>query len=213
MFDIILFDFDGTVYDTLEGITKCMQHALKKRGIEETLEALHCFAGPPLAEKIPEVYGFDEATTKTVITDFRERYNSIGIYESRVFPEIPELLAKLKKAGKRMGIATSKPQFLAEHLMEKEGIKDYFEVICGSQPDGSLGKKDQVIKAVIEKFGVKDERLVLVGDTKYDVIGAHKCGLPCIGVRYGYAAENELEDACADIIVKDTDELFSVLLK
>lgn len=212
MYDIILFDFDGTIYDTVEGITKCMQYALKKQGIDEALDRLRCFAGPPLAEKIPEVYGFDEETTKNVIKDFRERYNSIGVYESRVFPDIPELLDKLKSSGKRLGIATSKPQHLAEHLLEKEGIKDYFEVICGSQPDGSLGKKDQVIRAVIEKFGVKDERLVLVGDTKYDVIGAHKCNLPCIGVRYGYAALNELEQAQADIIVEDSKELLNILL-
>ena len=212
MFDIILFDFDGTVYDTVEGITKSMQYALKKRGINETLDSLRCFAGPPLSEKIPELYGFDEETTKQVIMDFRERYNSIGVYESRVFPEIPPLLEKLTNSGKRLGIATSKPQFLAEHLMDKAGIKEYFEVICGSQPDGSLGKKDEVIKAVIEKFGVKDESVVMVGDTKYDVIGAHKCGLPCIGVRYGYAAENELEQAQAHIIVKDAKELLNVLI-
>lgn len=212
MYDIILFDFDGTIYDTLEGITKCMQYALKKQGIDEELSQLHCFAGPPLAEKIPEVYGFDEEKTKEVIKDFRERYSPIGIYESRVFPEIPKLLEDLKKAGKRLGIATSKPQHLAEHLLEKENIKDYFEVICGSQPDGSLGKKDEVIRAVLEKFGVKDESVVLVGDTKYDVIGAHKCNLPCIGVRYGYAAPNELEQAGAEIIAEDSKELLKILL-
>ncbi len=212
MYDIILFDFDGTIYDTIEGITKCMQYALKKHGIEEELSKLCCFAGPPLAEKLPEVYGFNDEETKSVIKDFRERYNSLGIYESRVFPEIPKLLDDLKKAGKRLGIATSKPQHMAEHLLEKEGIIEYFEVICGSQPDGGHGKKDEVIKAALEKFGVKDESVVLVGDTKYDVIGAHKCNLPCIGVKYGYAAPGELDEAGADIIAKDSGQLLKIII-
>lgn len=212
LYDIILFDFDGTIYDTLEGITKSMQYALKKQGMEVELNELTRFAGPPLLDMLQETYGFSVEKSQEVVADFRERYQPVGIYESRVFPGIPEFLRKLNKAGKRLGIATSKPQALAEKLLDESGIKDCFEHICGSQPDGSLSHKAEVLQEVLRQFEIKDESVVLIGDTKFDVIGAHKCGLPCIGVRYGYAAEGELEEAGAETIAQNLDELLNLLI-
>ncbi len=213
MYDIILFDFDGTVYDTVEGITKSVQYALKKQGIDAQLDSLRCFAGPPLVDMFMEKYGFDRPTAEQAVRDFRERYKPVGIYESHVFPGMPELLKKLKDAGKVLGIATSKPQNMAEELLEKEGIKGYFDAVCGSMPDGNNNSKREVLTAALEKLRKNDEKAVLVGDTKYDVEGAHQCAVPCIGVKYGYAAEGELQRAGADIIADDMDELLEILLK
>ena len=212
MFDCILFDFDGTVFDTVEGITKSVRYALNKVGLDAELESLRCFAGPPLADKFMEVYGFDRAAAEQAVRDYRERYRPIGMNECCVFPGIKELLEKLRAAGKTVGIATSKPQELAEELLRRENMLGLFQVICGSRPDGNDRAKWQVVQRAMELCGAAKENTILVGDTKYDVAGAHKVGIACVGVRYGYAAEGELEAAGADAVVEDLPELESFLL-
>lgn len=212
MYDCILFDFDGTVFDTVEGITKSVRYALNKVGIDAELESLRCFAGPPLVDKFMEVYGFDRAAAEQATLDFRERYNPIGLNECCVFPGIKELLEKLHAAGKTVGLATSKPQELAEELLRRESMTGLFLVICGSRPDGNNSAKWQVVQRAMELCGAAKENTILVGDTKYDVAGAHKVGIACVGVRYGYAAEGELEAAGADAIVEDIPELERFLL-
>ena len=132
MYSVILFDFDGTVYDTVEGITRSVQFALRRHGVEAQLSELRCFAGPPLTDMFREKYGFDLAEAEQATRDFRERYVPIGVYESRPFPDIRGLAESLRAAGKRLGIATSKPQRLAETLLEKEGLRGYFDTVCGS---------------------------------------------------------------------------------
>ena len=212
MFDCILFDFDGTVFDTVEGITKSVRYALNKVGLDAELESLRCFAGPPLADKFMEVYGFDRAAAEQAVRDYRERYRPISMNECCVFPGIKELLEKLRAAGKTVGIATSKPQELAEELLRRENMLGLFQVICGSRPDGNDSAKWQVVQRAMELCGAVKENTILVGDTKYDVAGAHKVGIACVGVRYGYAAEGELEAAGADAVVEDLPELESFLL-
>lgn len=212
MYDCILFDFDGTVFDTVEGITKSVRYALNKVGIDAELESLRCFAGPPLVDKFMEVYGFDRAAAEQATLDFRERYNPIGLNECCVFPGIKELLEKLHAAGKTVGLATSKPQELAEELLRRESMTGLFPVICGSRPDGNNSAKWQVVEHAMELCGAAKENTILVGDTKYDVAGAHKVGIACVGVRYGYAAEGELEAAGADAVVEDIPALEKFLL-
>ena len=114
MIKYVLFDFDGTVYDTAEGITKSIRWALNKRGMDAELQDLRKFVGPPLAEKFMEVYGFEEKEALEMVRVFRERYAPVGIFESAPFPGIRELLLSLKAAGLVTGVATSKPQNMAE---------------------------------------------------------------------------------------------------
>lgn len=209
----ILFDFDGTVFDTVEGITKSAQYALRKQGIEAELTALRCFAGPPLVDKFMEVYGFDRETAEQATRDFKERYNSIGVTECRVFPGIRDVLEALIAAGAKVGIATSKPQNLAEQLLAGEDMLGLFQVICGSEAKGNNNAKWQVLQRAMDALGARPEDSILVGDTKYDVEGAKRCGVPCLGVRYGYAAEGELEAAGAVAIVEDMAALKAWLLR
>lgn len=211
MYKNILFDFDGTVFDTVEGITKSAQYALKKQGIEAGLDELRCFAGPPLVDKFMEVYGFDRETAEQATRDFKERYVPIGVHECRVFPGIKSLLEALREKGFQVGLATSKPQVLAEQLLAQEDMTELFMAICGSSSDGNNSAKWQVLKRAMEELGAKPEDTVLVGDTKYDVEGARLCGVPCIGVAYGYAAPGELEQAGAVTIAGDMDELLEIL--
>ncbi len=212
MYKYILFDFDGTVFDTVEGITKSVQYALAKRGIAAELDSLRCFAGPPLVDMFMEKFDLTQEEAEAATDDFRERYQPIGLYECRVFPGIKELLHALIGAGLHVGIATSKPQHLAEKLLEGEGMLELFEVISGSDSDGNNNSKAAVLTRAMNALGADKKETVLVGDTKYDVAGAKACGVDCIGVRYGYAAEGELAAAGADHIVNDLQQLKALLL-
>ena len=207
----VLFDFDGTVFDTVEGITKSIQYALRKHGRDAELEELRCFAGPPLVDKFMEVYGVSKEEAEQLVTDFRERYVPIGVYESRPFPGIRELLEALHAAGKKVAIATSKPQTLAELLLERAGLRELFDVVVGSGVGVNNDAKWQIVTRAMELCGSEPENCVLVGDTKYDVEGAKKCGIPCVGVRWGYAAEGELEAAGAAVIAGTVEEVVRVL--
>ena len=207
----VLFDFDGTVFDTVEGITKSIQYALRKHGRDAALEELRCFAGPPLVDKFMEVYGVTREEAEQLVTDFRERYVPIGVYESSPFPGIRELLEALHAAGKMVAIATSKPQPLAELLLERAGLRELFDVVVGSGGGVNNDAKWQIVTRAMELCGAKPENCVLVGDTKYDVEGAKKCGIPCIGVRWGYAAEGELEAAGALAVAETVEEVKAMI--
>lgn len=212
MIDCVLFDFDGTVFDTVEGITRSVQYALGKMGIAARTEELRCFAGPPLADKFQEVYGFSREQALKAVALFRERYRSVGLYESRPFPGMGELLAALRAAGKKTGIATTKPQVLAEKLLGQAGLQELFDVICGSSDAGDSAKW-QLVERAMEALGAERARCVLVGDTKYDAAGAFRCGIGFIGVRYGYAAPGELEQAGTTVFASDVAELQQLLLR
>ena len=193
MYHHILFDFDGTLYDTVEGIAKSAQYALRKLGVSAELDELRCFAGPPLVDKFMEAYGLSHEKAWEARGLFQERYIPIGVYESRPFPGMKEFLAALKEKGLTLAVATSKPLDLAEHLLARAGMREYFSVVRGSS------------------LGAEKEDCVLIGDTKYDVAGAHAAGVKCICVRYGYAAPGELEEAGADAIAEDLCELQKML--
>ena len=194
-FQTILFDFDGTLFDTVEGITKSVQYALRKHGMDGELDALRCFAGPPLVDKFMEVYGVDKALAEQLVLDFRERYQPIGVYESAPFPSLGHFLDRLRAAGLTLGVATSKPQAMAELLLDRAGLLDRFHVIVGSRPGINNDAKWEIVRKAMELCGADPAATVLVGDTKYDAIGAAKVGIPCIGAGWGYAAPGELETA------------------
>lgn len=207
----VLFDFDGTVYNTVEGITKSIRYALLKHGMEEDLQSLRRFVGPPLADKFMEEYGLSREAAEQMVREFRERYGPVGIFESEPFPGIGELLKALKEAGFSTGVATSKPQHMAEQLIAHAGLSDCFDAVAGSLP--GIDKKREMIARAMELLGAEKETTVLVGDTKYDVAGAAECGIPCIGVTWGYAAEGELEAAHPAAIVNSMEELLALLKK
>lgn len=212
MYKYVLFDFDGTVYDTVEGITKSVQYALAKHGIASELNELRCFAGPPLVDKFMEVYSVSEDMAHQLVADYRERYRPIGLLECRLFDGMKELITKLRERGIKTAITTMKPQEMAEMLLEREGMIPLFDVIYGSSLSQNVSKQ-KLVEMAMDTLGADKEETILVGDTKYDVHGAHQAGIAAVGVRYGYAAENELEDAGADFIVDTIQELEDFLLK
>ena len=212
MFKYILFDFDGTVFDTVEGITKSVRYAINLRGMDAELDSLRCFAGPPLVDMFMEHFGFTQAEAEQATADFRVRYEPTGLHECCVFPGVAELLKALRAHGLVTAVATSKPEKLARELLEENNMLGLFDAICGSLPDGNNSEKWQIVSRVMESLGAVPEETVLVGDTKYDVLGAHRCGIKCIGVEYGYAASGELAAAGADYILPDIPALEGFLI-
>ena len=210
MYNYILFDFDGTVFDTVEGITKSVQYALRKFDIEAELSQLTCFAGPPLVDMFQEKFGFTYEQAQQAVVYFRERYKPIGLYESRPFEGMKELLAELRQAGKKTAIATIKYQPMAEELLKRSGMDGYFDAVCGSPAERSLTKKELVEKAM-ERLSAESAESVLVGDTKYDLLGAQQAGVSFIGAGYGYAPE-ELHEMKAESIAGSVEELKKLLL-
>ncbi len=211
-YQTILFDFDGTVFDTVEGITKSIHYALEKHGIRSEINELRQFAGPPLVEKFIEVYGVSWEEAEQLVLDFRERYTPIGVFESAPFNGIREMLETLGNAGLCLCIATSKPQEPTELLLRRSGLEKYFRYVIGSREGINDQSKAQIVDSVIRKCGCERRKTVLIGDTKYDVFGAGECGIDCIGVGWGYAAEGELEKAGAIAVVKDVASLQKMLL-
>lgn len=208
----VFFDFDGTIYDTVEGIARSARFALNQLGMDAPEEELRCFAGPPLVAMFMEKFGFDREKAEYATAQFRVRYKPIGLYESRPFPGIKEMLERLRRNGLRLAVTTSKPTSLARELLEREGMWGLFDVVCGSGDSGENNAKWCVIQTAMEILEAEPEDCVLVGDTKYDVEGARRCGIPCIGVGYGYAAPGELEAAGAASIAADPEELEKMLL-
>ncbi|WP_455716729.1 HAD family hydrolase, partial [Anaerosporobacter sp.] len=212
--DYILFDLDGTLTDPKEGITKSFQYALAHFGIEEPdLDKLEVVIGPPLIGSFMEFYNFTKEDAIKATAKYRERFATLGMYENKIYDGIPSLLQKLSNEGKMLAIASSKPTVFVEKILEHFEIKEYFHHIIGSNLDGTRSDKAEVVDAAIAGFGeVNKEDIIMIGDRKYDVIGAHERGIEAIGVTYGYGGEEELVESGADYVVKTVEELENLLL-
>lgn len=210
----IFFDLDGTLTDPQEGITNCVRYGLEYYGINETdYSKLMRFIGPPLVYSFQEYYGFDKTKALEAVEKYRERFSSIGLFENKVYDGIYELLQTLTDSGHLLVLATSKPRVFAEKIMAKYRLRPYFKMISGSELDGTRNDKNEVIEYAIEKLGCPRDKIIMVGDRKHDILGAKKCGVASCGVRFGYAEENELENAGADYIADTLDELLPILMQ
>lgn len=210
----ILFDLDGTLTDPQEGITNCVKYALEYFGIHETdYKNLMRFIGPPLVNSFCEYYGFDKEKSLKAVNKYRERFAKVGLFENRVYDGIHEALQRLVNAGHVLALATSKPHIYADQIIKKYGLRGYFKCICGSELDGTRNDKDKVIEYAIEKLNCPKDKVIMVGDRRHDIIGAKKCGIVSCGVRFGYAEPGELEEAGADYIAEDINDMVKILLK
>ncbi len=218
MKEYLLFDLDGTLTDPKLGITTCVQYALKAFGIEELdLDKLEPFIGPPLKDSFMQFYHMPEEQALAAVEKYRERFKEIGLFENRVYIGIPEMLKKLQKKGMHLAVASSKPTVFVERILEHFGMKQYFEVIVGSELDGTRVNKDEVVaEALRQLFGecpVEKDKVYMIGDRKFDVEGARIQGVESVGVSYGYGSLQELQEAGADYIVESPGELSYFLLR
>lgn len=210
MSQVILFDLDGTLTESGEGIINCVQYALEKLGKkEEHPENLQCFIGSPLKEQFMKYAGLSEEEGEKAVVYYRERYTTTGIFENRLYPKIPELLELLKINNKILAVASSKPEVYVKQILEHFQIADYFTAIVGSELDGRRTEKAEVIEEALRRMHLEEERdkVLMVGDRSHDVQGAISCGLQCIGVAYGYGSREELEKAGAVYIADSVEDL------
>ena len=205
---VVLFDLDGTLTDSGEGITKCAQLALDHFGIHiEDRTQLRCFVGPPLRESFPK-FGVPEDRVEEAIAVFRSRCLTVGKFENVPYSGIAELLGRLKAHG--LYVATSKPESTAVEILDKFELSPYFTRICGASMDSGRDSKEAVIAYLLELEGCR-EKTVMVGDTAFDVIGAAAHQIPTIGVSWGYGDVGAMLEAGAVAIAHSTEELEALL--
>lgn len=212
--EIILFDLDGTISDPKKGITASVQYGLEKMGIVELdLQKLECFIGPPLQVSFAEYYGFDEKQCQQAIEFYRERFKKTGMYENELYEGIELLLERLKAERKKLVIATSKPTVFAIEILKYFQIDEYFDLVVGSELDGTRSAKAEIIQYILDQFeDYTTDSFVMIGDRKHDIIGANLTGIDSIGVTYGYGSAEELENEKATFIVESIRELEKLLV-
>ena len=204
MYKHCIFDLDGTLTDPKLGITRSYQYALSAFSIHEEPDDLIGFIGPPLRETFKIHYGFSDSDTEKAVAKFREYLTETGLYENEIYPGIPELLQTLKDNDIILTIATSKAKIFADKTLDHFGLEGFFDFVSGDEMDGTLSKggKREIIRLAIN--AVDPERktqTVMIGDRKYDIIGAQENDIDSIGVTWGYGSFNELKEAKATHIV------------
>lgn len=207
----ILFDLDGTLTDSGEGIINCAILALEHYGLPiPSREEMRVFVGPPLHESFIK-HGVPAEKAEEAIKIYRSRYIPIGAYENTPYPGIRELLETLKAAGHKLYVATSKPEEMSIKILQHFDLAKYFDQICGATMDTSRSSKEAVIAYLLEQNGRADN-MIMVGDTKFDILGAKEHGIPAIGVSWGYGKVEDMEAAGAKAIAYSMEELLSLLL-
>ncbi len=205
----LLFDLDGTLTDPGEGITKSVQYALEKMGCPEPdRDKLRAFIGPPLLEQFMAYRGFTQEEAAQAVAYYRERFAPIGIFENKIYPGIPELLADLQEQGFRLAVASSKPEKFVVQILEHFGLSSYFEETVGATMDQRRTAKADVIEEALGRLRLAGRKQALmIGDRAHDVFGARAMGLDCVGVSYGYGSTTELEATGAAAIAASPEEL------
>ena len=209
----ILFDLDGTVTDSCLGIINCVKYALEAFGkpIPPEKELMQ-YIGPPLVESFQCFAGMSSEEAVEATAKYRERYSTVGLFENALYDGMDKVLAALKNKGYMVALATSKPEEYSVRILEHFGIEKYFDEVVGSTLDDKRNRKADVIKEVFRRMHITEEmkeQVIMVGDRKHDILGAKECGIVSLGVYYGFAPENELEECGADYIIHEVDELFA----
>lgn len=215
MYHTILFDLDGTLTDPGIGITNSVSYALQKFGIRVTDRTrLYKFIGPPLNESFQEFLGFSVEESQRAVAYYREYYGEKGIYENQMYDGVEPLLADLQAKGKKLVLATSKPEKFAVQILEHFHIEKYFDFVVGSNMDGSRSKKAEVLTYALKQMEITDKSpVVMVGDREHDIFGAAQVGIDSIGVLYGYGSKEELRDAGATYIVNVPEEIADIIYR
>ena len=208
-YSTILFDLDGTLTDSAEGIVNSVVYALDKKGVPyASKQELRRFVGPPLQDSFKNYCGFSDEQSKEMVRIFREYFTEKGIYENAVYDGVPEMLDSLCKAGCTLAVATSKPEAFAKQILTRFDLAKYFSVIAGASMDGT--SKPTVIREALRRLEVEaSKQILMVGDREHDILGAKEVGVSSLGVLYGYGDKEELSSAGADHIVKYPAEILN----
>jgi len=214
-YPLLFWDLDGTLTDPKEGITRSVQHALLRLGLSAPdPDALTPFIGPPLLASFQELCGLDAARARQAVRYYRERFEVQGIFENKVYPEIPPLLEELQGLGARMAVATSKPLPLAERILEHFDLRQRFYGVFAADLGGHVSTKRDVLALAVRGLGDAERACAaMIGDHPVDVEAAHHHGLTAIAVLYGYGDPERLCDAEPQFLAASVDELQALLLQ
>lgn len=215
MYKNIFFDLDGTIVDSREGIVNGYIYMLNYYNIEvQDQSTLEQFIGPPIEDILRDYYKINPKQIKDGIKKYREFYSKTGVWQTKPYNGIIELIRDLKKDGKNVILATSKPEVFAKQILEKYEIINCFRFVGGATLDGTRNEKKEVISYAIKNVeGINHENSIMVGDRNYDILGAKANNLKSIGVTYGFGTRKELKTAGADYIAEDMDELRKILFQ
>ena len=200
MYKAVLFDLDGTLLDTGDGVISSVRYTIEKMKLPMLSDdELKTFVGPPIKKKMMEVFSLSDETSSEAMNIFRNHYGIEDIYIARVYDGLVELLEELKNEGYKLGVATYKREDQAKNLLQKFGLAEKFDVIHGSDKEGKLTKADVVNNCILD-LNVNPKEAVLVGDSDNDAIGAKQAGLKFVGVTYGFGFKSETDVECFDNI-------------
>ncbi len=213
MYDIVLFDLDGTLTRSEFGIVNAIMYALSKLNITlDDKSILKKFIGPPLVKSFMKYFDFTEDRAKEAVAYCQEYMREKGVYEAPLYDGIREVLEALFQEGKRVFIATSKPEVFANQIVKHLKIEDFFEGIVGANLDGTQTDKAEVIKLLLEKYAITEKsKVVMVGDREHDILGAISNNIDSVGVLYGYGERAELVSAGATHIIERPAELPDII--
>ena len=208
-YDVFIFDLDGTITDSSEGIFNSIIYALDKMGIKEVnRKELVPFIGPPLRDSFKKYFDMNDEDAKRAVSYYREYYSAKGVYELSMYEGVDETLKGLKSHGKRIMLGTSKPEIYAFGIIDKLGIGQYFDFLAGGDLEGKRDQKEDVLSYGLEQMGnPARDKVLMIGDTKFDVIGANKLGIDTLGVSYGFGSMDELKNAGAKWIVDSPEDI------
>lgn len=213
MFKAVIFDFDGTICDTGEGVKKCAAYALDSMGIAHPQwNEMDFFIGPPLLVTFQERFNQSPSAAEELVQKFRERYSTKGLMESCLYDGVCDLLYRLKADGIKTGIASSKPQKYIVSLLEKYGVEKCFDSVCGVSFNADCESKQSIISRCLGELGVETADTVMVGDRHYDIDGAKANGIASVGVLWGYGSRFEFIESGADFMAEKVDDIESIAL-
>ena len=216
MFDHIFFDFDGTIMDTSPGIYDSFDRVIAHYKLDYPRSEYDRMIGPPLRESFGNILNLPESEIRNAIKVYRDYYSTEGMYNARLYDGVVELIENLRKSGKKIYTATSKPELFTRRILEKYELDHLFDFIGGSDLEerGRVEKKD-VVEYVVNTRKLSDnkEKCILIGDRKYDVVGAHEAGIKCAGILWGFGSREEFESCGADFILETPSNVETFLLQ
>ena len=213
-YDVIAFDLDGTLSDPSRGLIASFVYALKKMGVDYgEPESLKRFIGPPLYDEWQRVFGFTKEEATRALLIFREFYQVYGWWDNEIYDGVPKMLSDLKAAGKKIILATSKPEVFAIKILKMFDIAKYFDFIGGAATDKTRDKKAEVLEYSLNSIGITDRSgVILVGDRMYDAEGAGECGIDSMGVLYGHGSREEILSSGFTLIAETTADISKILI-
>ncbi|MCQ2241356.1 HAD hydrolase-like protein [Treponema sp.] len=215
MFENILFDFDGTIMDTSPGVYDSFDKVVEHYKLDYPRSEYHRMIGPPIRESFRDFLKIPESEIENAIKVYRDYYSVEGMYNGDIYRGIIPLMERLRKAGKKIFTATSKPEVFTKQIIERKGMLDLFDFIGGSDiSEKGRTSKEDVVKYVLETQGLSENisNCILIGDRYFDVVGAHAVGMKCAGILWGFGSRKEFEEAGADWILETPEEVEKFLL-